>query len=375
MNTRPLTRLTLLIPGGIALLAGLDAALLLLGLPAPLITSRLADVHGPLMVFGFLGTLISLERAVARGAWWAYLTPTALGLGALATLSSLPLLVGQSLVVVGGVLQALLYRSLWRRQQAIYLAVQILGSVAFLAAGILWLASTPIPELTTWFAVYIILTIVGERIELSRVARLSAASSDTAEKTAWTVSLIVFFSPALAVFMPAVGGAIFGAALLVTVGWLWKYDAARGTITATGLPRFMAACLLIGYGWLAIAGALWVGASPITDGRLYDAALHAVFLGFAMSMIMAHAAVILPAVLRRPLPYRPVFWVPAILLHASLLLRIVIGDARNLEWAVSAGGVLNITAVLFFIVIAAGSSITASHAQGHDASRSKKGLS
>ncbi|BFO21058.1 hypothetical protein SHKM778_74460 [Streptomyces sp. KM77-8] len=45
--------------------------------------------------------------------------------------------------------------------------------------------------------------------------------------------------------------------------------------------------------------------------------MHAVFLGFVMSMIMAHAPVILPAVLRRPLPYHPGLALAAWLLHGS----------------------------------------------------------
>ena len=76
-------RLVFLLLGGLSLLAGLNAALLLLDLPAPLTGARLSEMHGELMVFGFLGTVISLERAVAARRWWAYLAPATLGLGAL----------------------------------------------------------------------------------------------------------------------------------------------------------------------------------------------------------------------------------------------------------------------------------------------------
>lgn len=76
-------------------------------------------------------------------------------------------------------------------------------------------------------------------------------------------------------------------------------------------------------------------------------------------MIMAHAPVIFPAVLRRPLPYHPVMYAPAALLHASLVLRLAVGDARDVEWAVQVGGVANIVAVLAFVAIAAWSVITA----------------
>ena len=63
----------LIVGGGLALLAGLDAALTLAGLPAPVGSPRLAALHGPLMVLGFLGTVISLERAVALRTTWSLL--------------------------------------------------------------------------------------------------------------------------------------------------------------------------------------------------------------------------------------------------------------------------------------------------------------
>jgi len=61
----PRGRLALLLGGGVAMLLGLDAGLLLLGLPAPVTIERLPEVHGQLMLIGFLGTVIALERAVA----------------------------------------------------------------------------------------------------------------------------------------------------------------------------------------------------------------------------------------------------------------------------------------------------------------------
>lgn len=118
------------------------------------------------------------------------------------------------------------------------------------------------------------------------------------------------------------------------------------------MPRYMAACLLSGYVWLVVAGGIWLTGGPVYTGPAYDAVLHSVFLGFVISMIMAHAPTILPAVLRKPLPYRPVMYVPVVVLHASLLLRTLVGDARGDVPMVQLGGVLNIVAVLLFIVIA-----------------------
>ena len=76
-------RVGLVALGGLSLLSGLNAALLLLGVWAPIQSDRLADVHGPVMVLGFLGTLIAIERAQALRRTWAYLAPLLLGLGAL----------------------------------------------------------------------------------------------------------------------------------------------------------------------------------------------------------------------------------------------------------------------------------------------------
>jgi hypothetical protein len=82
--------------------------------------------------------------------------------------------------------------------------------------------------------------------------------------------------------------------------------------------------------------------------------IHAMFLGFTISMIMAHAPSILPAVLRRALPYHPVLIVPAALMHAGLVLRLWIGDGYGVGAAWQAGGLINIIALLLFVVVAAG---------------------
>jgi hypothetical protein len=45
--------------------------------------------HGPLMICGFFGVVISIERAVAIGRLWAYTAPLLAGLGTAATLHGL----------------------------------------------------------------------------------------------------------------------------------------------------------------------------------------------------------------------------------------------------------------------------------------------
>ena len=89
----PRGRLALLLGGGVAMLLGLDAGLLLLGLPAPVTIERLPEVHGQLMLIGFLGTVIALERAVALRRPWGFSAPLATGFGSLLLLTAYACLV------------------------------------------------------------------------------------------------------------------------------------------------------------------------------------------------------------------------------------------------------------------------------------------
>lgn len=57
----------------VILLGGLCEGLVYLGLPLPAGSAAMSQDHGELMVLGFLGTLIALERAVALGKTWGYL--------------------------------------------------------------------------------------------------------------------------------------------------------------------------------------------------------------------------------------------------------------------------------------------------------------
>lgn len=343
-----LGRVPFLLPAGLAVLAGLDAALMLLGLPAPVSAERLPDVHGMLLVLGFVGTLIALERAVALGRRTGYAAPGLLGAGALALVSPAPLVAGRSLLVAGSVALVAVYVPLWRRQRDDAVLVQSLGAVLALGAATLWLGGLDVPVLLPWLAGFIVLTIAGERLELARLALGEGAGGVLLALAAATVAAV-----AGSVLWPAVATPLLGLALLALVGWLATHDVARRTVRGTGLPRFMALGLLAGYFWLGVAGTVWLLEGQVLDGTAYDAVVHATFLGFTISMIMVHAPVILPAVLRRPLAYHPVLLVPLGLLHGSLALRLWVGDALGHPLAWRAGGVLNIVALLGFLATAA----------------------
>lgn len=348
-------RAPILLAAGLALLGGLYAGLLMLGTGVPQPPSAVQDVHGPVMVFGFVGTLIALERAVAVGRRWALLAPACSGAGALLLLVAGPGWAGKAAMMVASVVLLGVYRALWTRQQSVALLAQAAGAFGWYAVTLLWLAGFPIFDTVPWMVVFVVATIAGERLELAHVARLPAH----AER--WFLAAVAALPAAAtaAAVWPRAGTHLFGFALLALAAWLAVFDVARRTVHGSGLPRYAAVGLLTGYGWLAVAGLLWAGAGPAGNGARYDATLHAVFLGFTLSMIFVHAPVILPAVLRRPLPYHPVLYGPLALLHASLLARIIVGDAAGVEPAWRWAGVANVAAVLAFLGCAVTLSVTA----------------
>jgi len=65
-----------------------------------------------------------------------------------------------------------------------------------------------------------------------------------------------------------------------------------------------------------------------------------VFVGFVLSMVFAHAPIILPAVARVEVPFHPALYAPLALLHVGLLVRLA-GDASGVFALRRAGGLMN----------------------------------
>lgn len=72
-----------------------------------------------------------------------------------------------------------------------------------------------------------------------------------------------------------------------------------------------------------------------------------------MSMVFAHAPVIVPAVLRMPLPFRRGFYAHLALLHAALALRLLGGDLAGNTILWHWGGILGEVAILVFLAATA----------------------
>lgn len=337
-------RLALLSLGGLALLAGLTGSLALLGFGVPEGATQLAARHGLLMALGFLGTMIALERAVALGARWAYLSPLASGVAGMSLIVGAPPALTGVLLLAGGLVFLAMYVSFDRIEIALHTRIQAVGGIAWVVAALLALIGRPVSTIVPWLAAFLVLVIAGERLELSRLGALGPSARQT------FVGAVALFMAGVALTMPLpdIGIRLAGIGLLAITAWLVAHDLARRTVRMAGVTRFIALSLLIGYGWLAVAGSSWV-AFGADGGAAYDAQLHAVFLGFVISMVFGHAPVIVPAVLRVPLLYRQRFYVHLGLLHTGLLVRVIGGDLLGVELLWQVGGALNVAALLLFV--------------------------
>ncbi len=337
------------------------AGLVRLGWAVPPLKAAWVAGHGPLMISGFLGTLISLERAVALAplarSSLPYAAPLLSALGGLALIMGLPTPVGPLLLTGGSLALAVIFMDINRRQPNWPHVVMGLGAVAWLAGNLLWGFGRPMFQVLPWWIAFLVLTIAGERLELSRV--LSPRPAVMAAFVA--ILAIILAGLGLSIGWPALGVRAAGLGLLALGGWLLRFDIARRTVRQTGLTRYIALCLLPGYGWLVVAGGLWIiGAERFSAGPWYDAMVHSVLVGYVFSMIFGHAPIILPAVTGLALPYRPGFYIHLALLHTGLAIR-VIGDLASAPGWRQWGGLLNATAIVLFLLVSGASVLRGQH--------------
>jgi hypothetical protein len=342
-DLRPLHRLPLLVLGFVALFVGMGAGLVRLGWLMPSVAQSATGLHGPLMICGFFGVVIALERAVALARLWAYLGPLAAGMGTGVALAGATTLAPWFYVAGSLVLLAATVHIFWR-QRALFTFTLVLGAVAWTAGCVLWASGTLLYAVVPWWLAFLVLTIAGERLELSRLRPPSATA------TRVFAALLLAVAVGLAGAATRWGLPLFAAALLGLALWLVKQDIARVTVRGQGLTRFIAVCLLSGYGWLAVGAGVALAVGGLMPGtQAYDSALHAVLLGFVFSMVFGHAPIIFPAVLRVAVPYHVTFYLPLALLQLSLLVRLAGNASAHFGWT-QAGGALNALALVAFIV-------------------------
>mgnify|MGYP000582494049 CR=1 FL=1 len=344
----PLARLPLLVLGMLSLLGGVLAGLARLDWTMPAIGAGAAGWHGALMISAFLGTVISLERAVAIGRIWAYLAPACAGLGGIALLAGAPLTLAQGLGVAAAFVLLAASGSVLQRLAAPFTLLLAIAALCWLIGNALWFHGAELHLAVPWWLAFLVLTIFGERRELARFVPLSEKA-----RRGYIAMVVVQVGALVVLAVPwhehPIAGGLWWLSMSLFSGWLLRYDlACRPKVHRFGWALHTARSLRLGYTWLMLAG-LW-GVVNALRGMPLDSPgpLHMLLLGFVFSMVFGHAPIMLPALLRTPIsPPGPFAFVPVGLMTLGVTLRAV-GDAIGSSGVRAGAGALQAAAILTF---------------------------
>lgn len=332
----------------LALIMGLSGGWIRLGFMGLAVPGTAAS-HGLLMVGGFLGTLISLERSmIMKNRFWLAV-PLFSGL-------SVPLIIGGwptagiFMVLLASVgLVAIMYIQTLK-QQLPQDYVMALGAVAWMLGNFTFIYTNFMAMATGWWMAFLLFTILGERLELSKFL----PTPKWAKKILfWLIGL--FFIGLLIPFH-GWGSMVLGGILVLMALWLLHYDMARIASKKGHQFKYIGIGLRVGYIWLALNGLILMLLE--NHALYYDLYLHTFFLGFVFSMIWAHAPVILPMVLNlKRTPFHPVLWAGWLVFQLSLLGRIIssfmeIYTYRTLLGIINGWSILGMFVLMAIVLVA-----------------------
>lgn len=273
--------------------------------------------HGLLMVGGFMGTLICLERSmVMKNKAW--LLAPLLGLVASSLFIAGYEELGMYFLTLESVGLFLVIYIQTIKDKLPELMVMCLGAICWLIGNILVVKTGFVPVGTTWWIGFVLLKIVGERLEFGKCLPNRRWSK------AFLYTLLTVFFTGLTVPFHEGGNWVLGMCAVFMGLWLLRFDIARISVRKSGYHRYVGLALIIGYVWLVMFGLVLC----LMDNHpyFYDLFLHTFFLGFAFSMVWAHAPVILATVFKSSQAiFHPILWPIWSLFQITLIGRMLSG--------------------------------------------------
>lgn len=321
----------------ISMIVGVYCGIIRIGQPLPSGAYLPVAHHGVLMAGSFLGTLICLERVATFPDKRAWFTVILMAL-------SLPLFIfhqaqyGVICLLTGSVGYSWISISNYLRYKLKGDLIMAIGSVFQVIAYIIFFLTWSYPKAFAGWLLFLILTIIGERLNLTRFLPVSKKAFN--EVYFW-IGLLLLSS-----FLYHFGfKVVVGLSMVGLAQWLLRHDIVRVNLKREGHYHFMGLALLLAYLWLGVTGLLSM--REMGNPYLYDAVLHSFFVGFVLSMILAHAPIIFPGLLGiKTTPFHPVMYIWLAGLHASLVIRIYGDMTENFELR-KLGGIYN---GVFFLV-------------------------
>ncbi|RME76498.1 MAG: hypothetical protein D6785_13725 [Planctomycetota bacterium] len=321
--------------------------------------------HPYFMIYGFFLALISLERVVAFPQKWAFLAPCFAILGTflhiLQNFSIYPCsLVGWGLYILSTLILLGIYLSLlqtsfpkgskkgcWKDRLFWGQIFMALGALFLLAGTGAFFFHNSILAASYWI-LFFVATIFGERLELSRIKGEFPSLFSLESFLLLLAAFLLLLWNILVLFLPFPKILpLLGLSMMLLSLWCLKYDQIWRTLTFKGLPRYSSLNLLAAYVWLLFFGFY----SLFYHSFIYDIWLHSILLGFVFSMVFAHGPLIFPAISGISFPFTRLFYLPPLLLHVTLILRFLsrwFGKTDILRWTALAQG---LSILLFFGII------------------------
>ncbi len=356
MKSFPFLPIRILILGFVIITLSLGgwAALQRTGWQLPTIRPALIGIHGALMI-GVFATLISLERAVAISAmfnrvWhWAYSAPLLCGVGVFILVLWGAEPIAKWVLLAGSISLwwTYVYTAIKRQYWSLHVYTLIWATSLLVIGNGAWVLSEPIFQIVHLWIAFLVVTIISERLELSRVRKLTV----NAKRLLLGALAIYGLGALLTLVNLELAIRILGVGMITLSVWLVKYDIAGLGIRKSGFTRYIAWCMLVGYAWLGIAGIIAIRVGAVYAGFQYDMLLHAVVVGFVFSMIFGHAPIIFPALTGREIRFTPLFYGCLILLHLAVIMRIWSDISANFDGRMWASMINAVAVCLFFMLI------------------------
>ena len=168
-------RLAILLFAMLCLLSGLWSGLNRIGWDIAILP--ISPHHGAIMVGGFLGTLIALEKIIPLKKKSLYLIPVLNALSVVFFFSGQPKL-SIHVLVISSTSLSFLFLYYFRKQRTIIYVLMLLGSICWLTGNILLLTNFFYPLAFPWWAAFALFIIAAERLELMKFLPVSQLSKN-----------------------------------------------------------------------------------------------------------------------------------------------------------------------------------------------------
>lgn len=326
----------------LSLLGGLLAGLQRIGWILPI--SGIASGHGAIMVGGFLGTLITLEKVIPLKNNSLYIIPAVSSASVVLHFLGMRVYSLTCLIVASAGL-SIVFLIYWIRERSSIYTIMFAGAVCWLTGNLLLIRHNFYPIALPWWMAFVLFIITSERLELMKFLPVSRT-----QKLIFVSTLVTFLIGCIISFHGA--GNYFAAVSLIAASiCLMRHDVVGINLKKQHLPKFVGIALLSGYFALLLSG---ISLPLLAKQPLgYDILIHTFFIGFVFSMIFAHGPIILPGVLGISVkPYNPILYFWLVLLHASWIIRTISDIILDMELRRYSGLGSAVAIIGYFLTIA-----------------------